>query len=445
MPDDQDQTVDVIGNRGGVGRDLALSAVVLSGAEKGLKKPFTQRLTIGKAPDNDVVLTSAEVSRHHCEVTRVREGLRIRDLKSTNGTFVESARVQEAIVPAGSLIKVGTVEIAFRPNLDVLDVEPLESSIFAGAVAESPSMRRIFRVLDGVAKTDATVLLEGETGTGKEVMARAVHEKSKRKDGPFVIVDCGAVSYSLIESELFGHERGAFTSAVATRQGAFELAHGGTLFLDEIGELPLDVQPKLLRVLETRELRRVGGNKTFISDVRIVAATKRDLEREVASGKFREDLYFRLAVVPVRLPPLRARREDIPLLVDTILQRMGADPSQVSARTLHWLKQNDWPGNVRELRNLLERAVHISRATGQEEIRLLDMPTGGEAEDPFPFIPGESYRDMRARFDNELERRYLKWLLDRHHGNLSAAAREVQADRKHLLSLAKKHGLREGE
>jgi transcriptional regulator with GAF, ATPase, and Fis domain len=281
---------------------------------------LTGKVRIGRATDNDLVLGDDTVSRHHCEVSPSSSGVRVRDLGSDNGTYVESARVTDAIAPVGSILSLGAVKIALRPDLEVLDVEPLAQTEFEGAIGRSVVMRRIFRVLDGVAKTEATVLLEGETGTGKEVLARAIARRSHRPE-PFVVVDCGAVTPALIQSELFGHERGAFTGAVSQRKGAFERAHGGTIFLDEIGELSLDVQPTLLRVLESREFRRVGGNQSLKVDVRVIAATSRDLVREVGAGKFREDLYFRLAVVPIRIPPLRARREDIPALVEHILAR----------------------------------------------------------------------------------------------------------------------------
>jgi transcriptional regulator with GAF, ATPase, and Fis domain len=326
-----------------------------------------------------------------------------------------------------------------------MEVLPSEKTLFGGAFGQSLAMRTIFGVLERIAPTDGTVLLEGETGTGKEVLARAIWSSSSRAQKPFVVVDCGAVSYSLIESELFGHERGAFTGAVAARHGAFELAEGGTVFLDEIGELPLDVQPKLLRVLEMREFRRVGGNKTFQANVRVVAATKRDLLREVRAGKFREDLYFRLAVVPVTIPPLRGRREDIPLLVQHILKSAGGQEMTITPETMQALAAHDWPGNVRELRNVIERAVYMSRATGARELGLFSMPVSagaGAADGVFTFDAGKSYRETRATYDAEFERRYIKWLLGRHHGNVSAAAREAKMDRKHLHDMAKKHGLR---
>jgi transcriptional regulator with GAF, ATPase, and Fis domain len=424
------------------GSNIGMLAVVLSGASKGLSRVLGEGLRIGKAPDNDLVLSDDTVSRHHCELARTAEGVRVRDLGSTNGTRVQGARVTEAVVPPGTVLKVGEVEIVLRPGARNVEVMPSDKTHFGSALGQSLAMRTIFGVLERIAPTDATVLLEGETGTGKDVLARAIWSESARAQGPFVVVDCGAVSYSLIESELFGHERGAFTGAVAARQGAFELAEGGTVFLDEIGELPLDVQPKLLRVLETREYRRVGGNRLMRTDVRVVAATKRNLHREVQAGKFREDLYFRLAVVPITVPALRGRRDDIPMLVEHIL-KSGGGGLAVGEETMQTLVAHDWPGNVRELRNVLERAVYLARATGQGELSLVSLPMSGSGGgDVFHFDASRSYRETRARYDAEFERRYVKWLLGRHAGNVSAAARDAKMDRKHLHDMAKKHGLR---
>ena len=427
---------------------VGLMAVILSGNHKGHSQPLGGQMSIGKAPDNDLVLSDDTVSRHHCELLRAPDGVHVRDLESTNGTRVDGTRIREATLHAGQVLKVGEVEISIRPTQQKLELLPSEKTSFGGAIAQSLSMRTIFGVLERIAPTDATVLLEGETGTGKDVLARAIWTESTRAAKPFIVVDCGAVSYSLIESELFGHERGAFTGAVAARQGAFELADNGTVFLDEIGELPLDVQPKLLRVLETKELRRVGGNKTVRTNVRVIAATKRDLTREVQAGNFREDLYFRLAVVPLTVPPLRARREDIPYLVNHML-KVSAGPGNeitVSAETMQGLMAHDWPGNVRELRNILERAVYMSQATGSRELGVALPGTGGggggASEGAFHFEAGKSYRETRARYDADFERRYIKWLLGRHAGNVSAAAREAKMDRKHLHDMAKKHGLR---
>ncbi|HEX4448862.1 MAG TPA: sigma 54-interacting transcriptional regulator, partial [Polyangiaceae bacterium] len=352
MTQPEDEKVDVGGERLEVAtralhaRETAvgLQVMVMSGSAKGTTRRIGERLRIGKAPDNDLVLADDTVSRHHCELTRAPEGLRVRDLGSTNGTKVQGARVTEAIVQPGTVLKVGEIELAVRPAIRTVEVMPSDKTWFGPAIGQSLAMRNIFGVLERIAPTDATVLLEGETGTGKDVLARAIWSESTRGQGPFVVVDCGAVSYSLLESELFGHERGAFTGAVASRQGAFELADGGTVFLDEIGELPLDVQPKLLRVLETKEFRRVGGNRTLKTNVRVLAATKRNLQREVQGGKFREDLYFRLAVVPITVPPLRGRREDIPALVEHILKAGGG--ITVGDETMQGLLAHDWPGNV---------------------------------------------------------------------------------------------------
>jgi transcriptional regulator with GAF, ATPase, and Fis domain len=432
---------------GGVGgAPTGVLALVLSGSHKGTSKVVGGRLTIGKASDNDLVLTDDTVSRHHCEIVRAPDGLHVRDLDSTNGTRIDGTRVREAMVQPGSVLKVGEVEIQFKPSIQRVEVLPSDRTSFGPAIGQSLAMRSIFGVLERIAPTDATVLLEGETGTGKDVLARAIWCESSRQNKPFIVVDCGAVTYSLIESELFGHERGAFTGAVAARQGAFELADGGTVFLDEIGELPIDVQPKLLRVLETREFRRVGGNKTLSTNVRVIAATKRDLQREVGAGKFREDLYFRLAVVPVTVPPLRARRDDIPTLVQHMLRASGGEGLAIPPDTMQSLAAHDWPGNVRELRNVLERSIYMAQATGSTELGVVTLPRAQtSAESVFQFDPTKSYRETRAKYDGEFERRYVKWLLGRHNGNISAAAREAKMDRKHLHDVAKKHGLRGNE
>jgi transcriptional regulator with GAF, ATPase, and Fis domain len=423
--------------------------VVLSGSQRGRQVRLDEKMRVGKAPDNDLVLEDDTVSRHHCELERREHGIFVRDLGSTNHTRVGRTAIQEAVVEAGATIKVGGVELGVRVEPRRAQLLPSQSTQFGEALGHSIALRTIFGVLERIAPTDAAVLLLGETGTGKDVLARSIHQQSPRRAAPFVVVDCGAVSYSLIESELFGHERGAFTGAVATRQGAFELAGKGTVFLDEVGELPLDVQPKLLRVLESGEFRRVGGNKTITAEARIVAATKRDLKAEVERGKFREDLYFRLAVVPVNVPPLRSRREDIPPLVERFLDlARRRDPVAaavtLSPGTLAALAAHDWPGNVRELRNVLDRAIYIATAGGERELKLLDLPVTAAVanQGPTAFDAKKSYREVRDEFEADFERRYVGWLLDRHAGNISAAAREAKMDRKHLYDLARRHGLR---
>jgi DNA-binding NtrC family response regulator len=436
--------------------DGAIVAVV-SGAAKGATARIPSGagvlLKIGKAADNDIVLPDDTVSRHHLTIGRVADGIEVRDLGSTNGVRIGTAKVKQALVEPGTVVRAGEVELAIRLELRGVEVPASVEESFGLALGQSLPMRRIFGLLERLAPTAATVLLTGETGTGKDVLARSIHQRSPRAKQPFEVVDCGAVSQTLIESELFGHERGAFTGAVAARAGAFERAAGGTLFLDEVGELPLELQPKLLRVLEAREFRRVGGNKVLSADVRVIAATTRDLPREVERGKFREDLYFRLAVVPIVVPSLRERLEDVPLLARRILENAaaGAEPLTLPDDTLAALRAHDWPGNVRELRNVLERAAYLARASGESDLRLIGLPTrrassgGSGGEELFAFEAGSSYRETRGKFEAIFEQRYVKWLLARHSGNVSAAAREAQMDRKHLADLAKKHGLGRGE
>ncbi len=431
--------------------------VILSGDERGREKIIEgEFFRIGKSKDNQLVLADETVSRAHCEIVRERRGYLLRDLGSTNGTLLDGAEIKEAWLKPGAVITVGKVELKVRPFSERIEILPSDSTSYGEAVGKSVAMRSIFGLLERLGPTDATVLIGGETGTGKDVVARSIHALSPRGKGPFIVVDCGAVVGSLIESELFGHERGAFTGAVASRQGAFELAHRGTLFLDEIGELPLDLQPKLLRALETRKFRRVGGNQSRAVDIRVIAASKRNLKMEVERGKFREDLYFRLAVVPIELPPLRERREDVPLLVHELLARLaqsdpsGQTPTSVSAETLDALRGHDWPGNIRELRNMLERAVYLSRAAEQDEVHLGMLPFVGGASAtpeapagalPVEFSPGKSYRSTKAEWEALFERRYVTWLLERSEGNISAAARAADMDRKYLHKLVRKHGL----
>jgi DNA-binding NtrC family response regulator len=439
--------------------ELARCALtVLSGPDRGLERTIDRDLfRIGKSPENDFVLSDTTVSRAHCEIVREPKGYLLRDLGSTNGTLLDGAEIKEAWLKPGAVITVGKVEIKVRPFSERIELMPSDRADFGGAVGRSLGMRAIFGLLERLGPTDATVLLGGETGTGKDVLARAIHASSPRRSKPFVVVDCGAVVGNLIESELFGHEKGSFTGAAAMRQGAFEMAHGGTLFLDEIGELPLDLQPKLLRALEQRAFRRVGGNKEIRVDIRVIAASKRNLKMEVARGKFREDLYFRLAVVPIEVPSLRERREDIPLLAERLLADIarseGKPPLAIGKEALEALAGHDWPGNVRELRNVLERASYLSRAQGLTEIPggalpMAVAPSSASREEglvPRSFDPGKSYRDTRAEWEASFEKAYVGWLLDRHQGNISAASRAADMDRKYLYKLARKHGIARGD
>jgi len=423
--------------------------VVLKGSQRGKEFVISgDVIRIGKVEENDLALPEETVSRVHCEILRDNKGHLLRDLHSTNGTFLDGAEIKEAYIRPGSIITVGTVQLKFQPFEERIEILPSDKESLGEMVGSSLRMREIFGLLERIGPTEATVLIEGETGTGKDLVARTVHDLSRRKDKPFVIVDCGAVSGTLIESELFGHEKGAFTGATTTRQGAFEAAHGGTIFLDELGELSLDLQPKLLRVLEQREIRRVGGNRTIKVDIRVIAATKQDLRKEVQKGKFREDLYFRLSVVPIHTPALRERKDDIPLIVRNFLIGMakgGAPPREIDDATLASLVAHDWPGNVRELRNVLERGVYLSPGgAGGSAVKLVSMPapsaeTGRVSTPSFDEL--KSYRENKEQWENEFEKRYLTWLMQRAQGNISRAAREADMDRKYLHKLLKKHAI----
>jgi len=331
------------------------------GKEMELQAPL---VTIGTLPDNGLVLTDPTVSRRHASVEETSTGYVLRDIDSTNGTFLDGVRVREGYLQAGSLIRLGQTEMVFSPLEERIENVRSSSDRFGDLIGSSSPMREVFGILERVAPTDITVLILGETGTGKELAARAIHSSSRRAAGPFVVFDCGAVAPNLIESELFGHEKGAFTDAVKSRQGALELADNGTLFLDEIGELALSLQPKLLRALDQREVRRVGAEQPAKVNVRVVAATNRDLETEVKNGRFREDLFYRLSAVRVHLPSLRMHREDIELIAQHLLGGISAEVGKqltgLSPEARAALTAYPWPGNVRELRNVLSRAAALS-------------------------------------------------------------------------------------
>jgi DNA-binding NtrC family response regulator len=417
--------------------------VVVRGPDKGESVLVgDEPLTFGSGTGAEVRLSDPTVSRRHLLAQPAEAGVLVRDLGSTNGSFIRGARFQELLLGFGTEIQIGHTYLKYVPDEEAVDVAPAEVERFGALLGRDPKMRQLFRLLEEVAASEATVLLEGETGTGKELFAEEIHRHSGRRDRPFVVFDCGAVPRELIESALFGHVRGAFTGAHADRRGAFAEADGGTLFLDEIGELALEMQPALLRALDKRMIRPVGSTTYQNVSVRVVAATNRELRAEVAAKRFREDLYYRLAVFRIAVPPLRERSSDVPLLVRHFVQSFaGMRGLRVSAEDLDRLQRHPWPGNVRELRNVLERACAIAHG---ETLDFEDFFGGKETPGPDLVLPLHlPFKEAKAQVVDRFEREYLAALLARHEGNLSAAARAAALDRKHLRELLRKHGLRE--
>ncbi len=414
------------------------------------------RMVVGSAQGSAIVVHDPTVSRLHAELEARSDGLWVRDLGSRNGTFVEGLQVSGARVPDRAKIRLGAAELTVdHSSATKKPVEVWNEASFGRLVGRSFAMRELFAVLARVAPMDASVLIQGETGTGKELVARAIHDASKRATRPFVVVDCAALPENLLDAELFGHSKGAFTGAVGSREGSIEAADGGTVFLDEIGELPSAMQPKLLRVLESRMVRRIGETAYRSVDVRFISATHRDLLRMVNAGEFREDLYFRLSVLPVTVPPVRERREDIELLVNHFLQQLG-DPGKASNDLVRELATRPWRGNVRELRNFVERA----RALGpQEALRMLSGATTQVASSDAPAVPvvpsptpqrfdvtdttmfEQGYKEFRETWIDAGEKEYVRRLLLRHDRNVQAAAKEAGVDRTYIYRLIRKHDL----
>jgi two-component system response regulator GlrR len=395
-------------------------------------------MTVGTHSSASAVLHDQTVSRFHCEIAIEGERARIRDLGSLNGTMVDSVAIVEGFLRSGSTISIGRTRLRFDVVGDHIRVPASEGDRFALLIGRSVAMRRAFAVMARAAASDATVLIEGETGTGKEAAAESLHREGARRDKPFMVVDCASIPHNLLESELFGHEKGSFTGASGARVGVFEAADGGTVFLDEIGELGPDLQPKLLRVLERKQIRRIGANKYVPVDVRVIAATNRDLRTEVNARRFRSDLYYRLAVVEVRLPALRERREDLPLLVEHFLGTLAANgPAADVVRSqsfLTGLEQHQWPGNVRELRNYIERTLTL------HEAEPLDRASSSAPEARADV--GRPLKVAREEWLSRFERIYLEEILARHEGNVTAAARAAGVDRVHFYRLLWKHQLR---
>ncbi len=428
--------------------------VILSSPAKGKKLDLNRPITkIGKKEDNDLVLDEKTVSRNHVEITQTEDSYRIKDLDSTNGTFVNDIRVKEAYLTPGDIIRLGTVRTEFIAFDEKVSIEPSTRQEFGPLLGRARRMRQIFSLLEKISPTNATVLVEGETGTGKDLVARAIHQNSPRKNKPFVVFDCSAVAQNLIESELFGHVKGSFTGAVGTRKGAFEEASGGTIFLDEIGELSLDLQPKLLRALEQREIKKVGSNESIPIDVRIVCATNRNLRKEVSENRFRQDLYYRLSVVKIHLPPLRERPDDVPLLIEKLLAngRFNVTPdgklkvTRVEDEALKMLSRYQWPGNVRELVNILERIVPMvdGNTISGKDVHMIfeEMEQDEEATERMTVDMALPFKEAKQKIVEVFEKDYLAALLRRNHYNISKTAREAGIDRKHIRNLLKKYGI----
>jgi transcriptional regulator with PAS, ATPase and Fis domain len=428
---------------------LELRVVAPGGAES-VAPLGLDPIVVGTSTECDVVATDAHVSRKHCEIALTDGGVVVRDLGSKNGTFVGEVEVREALLRPASVVRVGQWRLTLRVAGAPREVALSGSARFGEAVGGTLVMRALFARLEIAATTDETVLLVGESGTGKELLARAIHDASARRDRPFVVFDCSAVAPTLVESELFGFVKGAFTGADRERAGIFEQAHGGTLFLDEVGELAVDLQPKLLRALEARQFRRVGGNAWQAFDARIVAATHRDLAARMKSGEFRQDLYYRLAVLEARSPPLRERRDDIELLVERFLaaQTPPLTVHDLPPNSLAMLRAHDWPGNVRELKNTLARLV-VFQDAGQG---VLDFPgrvengqTGqsgqSRGEDPLLLLP---LREARQQIIERFEQAYVAAQLKAHGGNVTRAAEAVGVSRQFLHRLMERYRIRSG-
>ncbi|HUH06112.1 MAG TPA: sigma 54-interacting transcriptional regulator [Kofleriaceae bacterium] len=427
--------------------ERSFKLVVVGGPDQGAELMLDGGTAmVGTHPDNDLVLTDDRVSRYHLELQVRREGLQIKDLDSTNGTVHKGVRLGAITVAERTMIRLGKhTDVEILTVDEAIELEAFQGDRLAGVLGETGIMRELFSLLSRVAPTDATILLEGETGTGKEAVAEAVHHLSPRAHRPFIVVDCGAIPHELIGSELFGHAKGSFTGAAADKAGLIEAADGGTLFLDEIGELALDLQPQLLRVLDKRQVRRVGETRAINVDIRVLAATHRDLKAMVKSGAFREDLYYRLAVVKAVVPPLRARLADIPLLAEHFADRLGRGGWALSPVLLEQLQQHGWPGNVRELRNVVERALSLGEAgalprlSGDESsYAAAGVNPTREPEDVLE-LP---FKEAKAQLVEGFEREYLTHLLDRHRGNISRAANEAGIDRNYIHRLIKKYELK---
>ena len=408
---------------------------VTAGPDAGVERALQGVTLVGTHPDARLCLKDPTISRYHLELTPRADGVQVRDLGSRNGVFLGGTRIQELIVETDTTVWVG--KSALQITIAESDLGRLEGGTsFGKVVGQSAPMRKLIGILERVAPSDSTVLLTGESGTGKEVLAEAIHLASHRREHKLVVFDCAAVAPTLIESELFGHLKGAFTGAVSDRNGAVLEADGGTLFLDEIGELPLAMQPKLLRALETRTVRRLGEDKERTVDLRVIAATHRNLQEEVKAGRFRLDLYYRLEVMWVKVPPLRDRPEDLPLLTRAFLNQMGRREVEFSDELMEKLAAYDWPGNVRELRNVVERA--LSGADLEEAMH----PSGKPRDASYQALQELPFKEGKDRLVEAFTRDYFTALFKRCGGNISKTAQAAGIARTYAHRLVTRYGLR---
>jgi transcriptional regulator with PAS, ATPase and Fis domain len=424
-------------------RYARVRVAVTRGPDAGLSLEAAGRLLrVGTAPDSDLVLLDDTVSRRHCEIELTEVGFRVKDVGSTNGVRAGTLRVYDTAFEGAVELTLGETALAITPLAETEDREQTSSRRFGDLLGASRKMRQLFADLERIAPSPLSVLIEGETGTGKDVVAESIHRASPRGEGPYVVFDCSAVAPTLVESELFGHERGAFTGATGGRAGVFEEADGGTLFLDEIGELPKELQPKLLRALEKREVKRLGGRAPLSVDVRVVAATNRNLTAEVARGNFRQDLYYRIAAAKVSVPPLRERLDDIPLLVEHFLslEQHSLTMNHIPAQVWEMFSAHRWPGNVRELRNAVQRLVIAPELSLHAHEDPVDDSAASRNTDELK-KEIEPLRVARRDAAESFERAYLDAVLKRASGNVTRAAAIAEVSRQMIQKLMRKHGI----
>ncbi len=460
-----------VSDRATARRLTKVKLVVLDGEHAGKSFEVAKsRVYVGRSRVNDITIEDSSISSTHFELRAEEDGFLLRDLGSTNGTRLGGCRIREAWLEPEVSFRAGHTTFKLTTMGEEVEIPLSRDEHFGGVIGRSVAMREVFATLSKVAPSELTCLIEGETGTGKERVARAIHDESRRQSKPYVVLDCSSIPRDLMESYVFGHEKGAFTGAVSQRTGAFEQAHGGTLFLDEIGELDISLQPKLLRVLESREFKRVGGAKTVRADCRVIAATNRDLRAMVNEGTFREDLYFRLSIVNVLLPPLRDRRDDIPLLVEHFLKdvwksRPDRPQLRLTASAMDMLLSYTWPGNVRELRNVIVRAANLASGSAieREDLQLgaagllsvastsstsssMSSPgtgaTSGGYEHGFSVDISEPFKDAKQEVIERFEIAYLERLMEAYEGNISQASSATGLTRYHLRELLKKYDLK---